>query len=100
MATHAPLKTAFEKWQDGINNAVGDSRWDAYDNELRTAVSEFDQHLHSTPGYRQLDWLLISPCSGLNPVHLIRSGEPSPCKLAWLAMPALRPFSRIVKVVN
>lgn len=59
MATDTPIKTAFDKWKDGINKAVGDSRWDAYDGEVRTAVSEFNQHLHSTPGYRQLDWLLI-----------------------------------------
>jgi hypothetical protein len=59
MATHAPIKTAFEKWQDGIRKAVGNSHWDTYDNELKTAVSEFNRHLKSTPGYRQLDWLLI-----------------------------------------
>ena len=59
MATHEPTKTAFEKWQDGISKAVGNSRWDAYDSELKTAVSEFNQHLSSTPGHRQLDWLLI-----------------------------------------
>ncbi|HWW73455.1 MAG TPA: LysM domain-containing protein [Duganella sp.] len=59
MATHASIKTDFEKWQDGISKAVGNSHWDTYDNELKTAVSEFNQHLKSTPGYRQLDWLLI-----------------------------------------
>lgn len=59
MATQAPIKTAFEKWQDGLSKAVGDSRWNDYDNELRFAVNEFNQHLKSTTGYRQLDWLLI-----------------------------------------
>lgn len=59
MATHAPIKTVFEKWQDGLSKAVGDSRWNAYDDELTTAVSEFNQHLKSSTGYRQLDWLLM-----------------------------------------
>lgn len=59
MTTHAPIKTPFEKWQDGLDKAVGDSRWNSYDDELKTAVSEFNQHLRSTTGYRQLDWLLI-----------------------------------------
>lgn len=59
MTTHALIKTAFEKWQDGLNRAVGNSRWNAYDNELKTASSGFNQHLKSTVGYRQLDWLLI-----------------------------------------
>ena len=59
MATHTRIKTAFEKWQDGLDKAVGDSRWNSYDDELRTAVNEFNQHLRSTTGYRQLDWLLI-----------------------------------------
>jgi hypothetical protein len=30
-----------------------------YDIEIKTAVSEFNQHLKSTPGYKQLDWRLI-----------------------------------------
>nr|WP_315399632.1 hypothetical protein [uncultured Duganella sp.] len=59
MTTHAPTKTTFEQWQDGINKAAGDSRWQAYDNELKQIASEFNLHLSSTRGYRQLDWLLI-----------------------------------------
>lgn len=59
MTNNAPTQTAFEKWQDGLSKAVGDSRWNTYDDEVRTAVNEFNQHLKSTTGYRQLDWLLI-----------------------------------------
>jgi hypothetical protein len=59
MATQAPIKTAFEKWQDGLSKAINDPRWDAYDGEIKTAVSELNQHLKSTSGFRQLDWRLI-----------------------------------------
>jgi hypothetical protein len=59
MATQAPIKTAFEKWQDGLSKAVSDSRWNAYDIDLKLAANEFNQHLKSTTGYKQLDWRLI-----------------------------------------
>lgn len=59
MATQAPAKTAFEKWQDGLNKAVGDAKWSAYDCEIQMALGEFNRHLNSTAGYRQLDWQLI-----------------------------------------
>ena len=58
MAEAAP-KTGFEKWQDGLRNSAGDARWDMYDCEVQTAVSEFNRHLGSTPGYSALDWTLI-----------------------------------------
>lgn len=87
MATHAPIKTGFEKWQEGLGKAVVDSRWNAYDNELKTAVSEFNQHLKSTTGYRQLDWLLIkamlwtesgasSPEWSIKPMQIGVPGDP------------------------
>ena len=48
MAVQAPSKTGYEKWQDGINKAVGDAKWDAYDCEIRTAVNEYNQYLTNT----------------------------------------------------
>ncbi|WP_081103763.1 hypothetical protein [Burkholderia anthina] len=41
MAVQAPPKTGFEKWQDGIDKAVGDTRWDSRDCEIRMAVDEY-----------------------------------------------------------
>lgn len=59
MAVQALPKTAFEKWQDGLNKANGDSRWNAWDCEIQTAVNEYNRHLAGTTGYRSLDWQLI-----------------------------------------
>ncbi|WP_406805837.1 lysozyme inhibitor LprI family protein [Burkholderia semiarida] len=42
MAVQAPSKTGFEKWQDGIDKAVGDTRWDSWDCEIRMAVDEYN----------------------------------------------------------
>lgn len=49
MEARAPAKTGFEKWQDGLSNAVGDVKWNAYDCEIQMAVNEFNQHLADTP---------------------------------------------------
>ncbi|OED17960.1 LysM domain-containing protein [Burkholderia sp. A2] len=59
MAGQAPSKTGFEKWQDGIDKAVGDTRWDSWDCEIRMAVDEYNRHLSGIAGYRPLDWQLI-----------------------------------------
>lgn len=59
MAVQAPSKTGFEKWQDGIDKAVGDTRWDSWDCEIRMAVDEYNRHLSGIAGYRPLDWQLI-----------------------------------------
>ncbi|MBR8320532.1 LysM peptidoglycan-binding domain-containing protein [Burkholderia cenocepacia] len=59
MAVQAPSKTGFEKWQDGIDKAVGDTRWDSWDCEIRMAVEEYNRHLSGIAGYRPLDWQLI-----------------------------------------
>lgn len=58
MAVQVP-KTGFEKWQDGINKAVNNAKWNAWDCEIQRAVNEYNQHLSGTPGYRRLDWQLI-----------------------------------------
>ncbi|MET1530396.1 peptidoglycan-binding protein [Burkholderia sola] len=59
MAVQVPSKTGFEKWQDGIDKAVGDTRWDSWDCEIRMAVDEYNRHLSGIAGYRPLDWQLI-----------------------------------------
>lgn len=52
-------KTGYEKWQDGIDKAVGNARWDVYDCKIQLTVNEFNRHLSGVAGYRPLDWQLI-----------------------------------------
>ncbi|WP_107314777.1 LysM peptidoglycan-binding domain-containing protein [Burkholderia metallica] len=59
MTVQASPKTGFEKWQDGIDKAAGDTRWDAWDCEIRMAVDEYNRHLSGIAGYKPLDWQLI-----------------------------------------
>ena len=59
MAVQAPSKAGFDKWQDGINKAVGDSKWNSWDCEIQMAVNEYNRHLSGTGGYMPLDWQLI-----------------------------------------
>ena len=59
MTTATRAKSGYEKWQDGINKAVGDAKWDAYDCEIKVAVNEFNHHLTGTAGYLPLNWELI-----------------------------------------
>ncbi|MFT8891879.1 MAG: LysM domain-containing protein [Acetobacter papayae] len=59
MAVQAPPKTGFELWQDGINKAVGDAKWNAWDCEIQMAVNEYNRHLSGKSGYFSLDWQLI-----------------------------------------
>jgi len=59
MTIPSGTRTPFEKWQDGISSAIGNPKWSLYDCEIKIAVSEFNQHLANTAGYRQLDWQLI-----------------------------------------
>ena len=59
MAVQALQKTGFEKWQEGINAAVDNAKWDFWDCEIQTAVNEYNRHLSGEAGYRQLDWNFI-----------------------------------------
>ncbi|AJY12389.1 LysM peptidoglycan-binding domain-containing protein [Burkholderia dolosa] len=87
MAVQAPPKTGFEKWQDGIDKAVGNTRWDSWDCEIRMAVDEYNRHLSGTAGYRPLDWQLIKAMVwvetgaesrkwGSNPMQIGNPGDP------------------------
>jgi len=59
MANPIPQKTGYEKWQGGLDKAVGDANWDIYDCEIQSAVGDFNRHLATTPGYIPVDWQLI-----------------------------------------
>ncbi|MDR3439630.1 LysM domain-containing protein [Telmatospirillum sp.] len=59
MADQAPPKTGFERWQDDIDKAVGDAKWNIWDCEIQMAVNEYNHHLLGTAGYLPLDWQLI-----------------------------------------
>lgn len=87
MVRLAQPNTGFEKWQDGINRAVGDSKWNAWDCEIRMAVDEYNRHLSGTSGYRPLDWQLIKAMIWVetgaeskkwrsNPIQIGNPGDP------------------------
>lgn len=59
MGAQMATKSGFEKWQDGINAARGNKKWDMWDCEIRQAVNEYNRHLAGTAGYRPLNWLYI-----------------------------------------
>lgn len=59
MAVQLPPKSGYEKWQDGIDSAAGDTKWDAHDCEIQMTVSEYNRHLSGTDGYIPLDWRLV-----------------------------------------
>lgn len=48
----------FERWRAGISADL-DSKWDAYDCDIMSAVSIYNGHLQGTAGFHPLDWLLI-----------------------------------------
>lgn len=80
MAVQAPPKTGFEKWQDGINKAAGDAKWNSWDCEIQMAVNEYNRHLSGTARYIALDWQLIKAMCGSKPAPTIPNGTPSQCK--------------------
>lgn len=59
MATHAPIRSGFEKWMDGIDKAIGNPKWQIYDCEIQIAVAEYNRHLTGVAGYHPLDWRLV-----------------------------------------
>jgi hypothetical protein len=87
MTVQAPPETGYEKWQDGINTAAGDAKWNIYDCEIQMAVNDYNQHLSKTPGYRFLDWQLIKAMIWIetgaeskkwksNPIQIGNPGDP------------------------
>jgi hypothetical protein len=59
MASQTSARTGFEQWQDGINKAISDVRWDSWDCEIQATVSEYNHHLSGTAGYIPVDWQFI-----------------------------------------
>ena len=59
MTTASKPASGLEKWQEGINQAVGDAKWDVYDCDIQVTVNAFNHHLAGTAGYFPLDWQLI-----------------------------------------
>lgn len=59
MTIQTPSKTGFEKWKDGINQAVGNAKWSFWDCEIQRAVNEYNRHLFGKAGYISLDWRVI-----------------------------------------
>lgn len=59
MPTQARTKTGFEQWQDGIDKAVSDAKWNSWDCEIQMVVQEYNRHLCGTAGYVLLDWQFI-----------------------------------------
>lgn len=59
MAIQELQKTGFEKWKEGIDEAVGNAKWDSWDCEIKAAVGEYNRHLSGVAKYMSLDWLLI-----------------------------------------
>jgi len=87
MAIQTPTRTGFKRWQDGINKAVSDVRWDSLDCEIRMTVSEYNHHLSGTAGYIPLDWQFIKamvwvetganhPQWNLRPMQIGVEGDP------------------------
>jgi hypothetical protein len=58
-AAPSHTKSRYELWQDTINGALTDSRWNGYDCDIRRIVGQFNRHLFCTAGYIPLDWKLI-----------------------------------------
>lgn len=59
MGAEIKPKTGYQRWQDGIDAAVRNAKWDVYDCDIRLAVGEFNSHLGNVGGFRPLDWKLI-----------------------------------------
>lgn len=87
MTAKTATKTGFEKWQDGINKALDDAKWNSLDCEIQRTTNEYNRHLAGTPGYIALDWQLIkamvwvetgaeNPKWGSNPIQIGNPGDP------------------------
>ncbi|PHV04457.1 peptidoglycan-binding protein [Janthinobacterium sp. BJB412] len=52
-------KSAFELWQDTIDDALKNDRWNEYDCDIQRVVGEFNRHLSGQGGFHPLDWRMI-----------------------------------------
>ena len=88
MTNQVRAKSGYEKWQEMIDQAKHDLRWNVYDGEITVAASEFNRHLSNAKGYVPLDWRLIkamvwtesggpgSPVWNFRPMQIGNPGDP------------------------
>ena len=48
-----------ERWKRDRNEARTDNHWNDYDEIIKTSVNVYNRHLKNTPGFKELDWLLV-----------------------------------------
>lgn len=89
MTVQAPVKTGFQLWQDGINKALGDARWNAWDCEVQMAVNEYNRHLSGTPGFRPLDWQLIKAILWVETGALVSEWKIKPMQIGVAGDPGM-----------
>ncbi|EEA03353.1 Peptidoglycan-binding LysM [Burkholderia sp. H160] len=90
MTVQAPPKTGYEKWQDGINSAVGNAKWNVYDCEIWMIVNQYNRHLSGTAGYRSLDWQLIKAMIWVETGAESKKWESNPIQIGNPGDPGLR----------
>lgn len=85
MTTHhgsaAPTRTKkrYELWQDTIDAARTDSRWNEYDCDIQLIVAQYNRHLLGTAGFTSLDWRLIKA--------MVWTESGGPANRAWRSNP-------------
>lgn len=57
--TPSHAKSGYELWQETIDGALTDSRWNGYDCDIQWAVAQFNRHLLGNASYVALDWKLV-----------------------------------------
>ncbi len=72
-------KTGFERWEQTIDQALTNKAWDEYDDEIRRVVTEYNNFLGQTPGYKPLS------CKTIKAMLWVESGGPS--NAAWRSRP-------------
>ncbi|MDR2093064.1 MAG: lytic transglycosylase [Azoarcus sp.] len=88
MATQVKRRDGdISKWEDGVERAVGDPKWNRWDCEIQQTVSAYNRHLRSTPGYVPLDWKIVKAITWIEsgphkpdwnkkPMQIGKSGDP------------------------
>lgn len=89
MTTATKPKSGYENWQDGINKAVGNDKWSAYDCEIQMAVNVFNRHLSGQGGYRTLDWQFIKTMMWVETGAEHRAWKSNPMQIGVLSDPGL-----------
>lgn len=89
MTVQAPVKTGLQLWQDGINKAPGDARWNAWDCEVQMAVNEYNRHLSATPGFWPLDWQLIKAILWVETGALVSEWKIKPMQIGVAGDPGM-----------